>query len=67
MADRFLNSDTLWGVCIGALIIAGIASFAERRRNKRADLDKVGFMPWPLIMILAMLSSAVCAAYALKI
>jgi DMSO reductase anchor subunit len=62
-----LNITTFWGASIGALIIAAVASFADRRRSKRKNLDKVGFMPWPLIMILAMLTSAVFAAYALKL
>lgn len=57
--------ETLWIGCVGALAVAGISNWAERRRNRRVDMDAVGFMPWPLIMILALLMSAVCAAFAL--
>jgi hypothetical protein len=52
-----------------ALVAAGMAitaSFADRRRNKRANLDQVGFMPWPLIVVMSSLTFAVSAAFALK-
>jgi hypothetical protein len=55
-----------WGICGAAVAVAALASYADRRRARRSDPDKVGFMPWPLIMILAMLSAAVLAALALK-
>ncbi len=57
---------SLWGGCVAALAFAGIAIYADRRRSNRADLDKVGFMPWPLILILALLGAAVLASLALK-
>lgn len=57
----------IWGGCAGAVGVAALSSLADRRRNKRSDPDKVGFMPWPLIMILAMITATVFAALALKI
>lgn len=59
--------DTLWIGCLSALAVAGLSNWAERRRHQRADMDAVGFMPWPLIMILAMLMAAICAAFALHL
>ena len=56
-----------WGACGGAVALAAVASLADRRRNNRRNLDAVGFMPWPLIMIFAMISAAVLAAIALKV
>jgi putative copper export protein len=56
---------TLWIGCLGALVLAGVSNWAERRRARRANIDAVGFMPWPLIMLLALLFSAICAALAL--
>jgi hypothetical protein len=43
------------------------SALADRRRSRRSNLDKVGFMPWPMIMILAMIAAAAFAAFALKI
>jgi hypothetical protein len=57
---------SLWTGCAAAVALAGIASFAERRRNRRADLDRVGFMPWPLVSVLAIMAAVVLAALALK-
>ena len=55
-----------WSICAAAIGVAAFASYADRRRARRRNLDKVGFMPWPLIMIIAMLAAAVLAALALK-
>ncbi len=56
---------TLWTGCATALALAGLSAWADRRRTRRTNLDAVGFMPWPLIMILSMLASAAFAAIAL--
>lgn len=56
----------LWSGCAAALAVAGLANLAERRRAKRRDLDRVGFMPWPLITVLAMMVALACAAIAIK-
>lgn len=47
--------------------LAGLSAWADRRRARRTNLDAVGFMPWPLVMILAIIVAAVCAALALQI
>ncbi|MFM9852578.1 MAG: hypothetical protein ACKVOJ_07230 [Sphingomonadaceae bacterium] len=51
---------------MGALGIAGTATLADRRRARRSDPDAVGFMPWPLILILSMILALMCAAIALR-
>lgn len=51
---------------MAALAVAGIASWADRRRVKRRDLDAVGLVPWPLVLLAAILTAAVLAAIALK-
>lgn len=56
----------LWIATLAALGLAALAGVADRRRNERDDLDRVGFMPWPLILILALLAAAVLAALALQ-
>jgi hypothetical protein len=72
--DRELNAlqasllaqTGLWGVCAAAVGVAALSIFADRRRNNRSDPDDVGFMPWPLILILSLLAAALSAAVALK-
>ena len=56
---------TLWTGCGVTLALAVVSTWAERRRARRTNLDDVGFMPWPLILILALLMSAIFAALAL--
>jgi hypothetical protein len=56
----------LWGGCAAAIALAGVSMLAERRRDRRTNPDRVGFMPWTLILIFSILSAAVLAALALK-
>jgi hypothetical protein len=56
----------LWGWCAGAVAIAGIAALGDRRRRNRKHLDQVGFMPWPLILVLALLTAVTLAAVGLR-
>jgi hypothetical protein len=49
-----------------AALVALIAGLAERRRMNRKDIEKVGFMPWPLIMMMSLLLAVVAIGLALK-
>ena len=56
----------LW-IGVGAMVaLAGVSGVAEWRRGKRRDLDKVGWVPWTLIQVMATLLAIVGAAFALK-
>lgn len=50
---------------VAAVLIGTFATFAERRRARRTDLDRVGFMPWPLIVVLATLIALFAFAIAI--
>ncbi len=39
----------LWGIAL--LIIAVVALFGERRRMKRARIDRIGWVPWTNIFM----------------
>ena len=47
-----------------AALLALAASIAEWRRNRRPNLDRVGWMPWQLITILAFFGAIGLAAAA---
>jgi hypothetical protein len=42
--------------------LAALATWADHRRANRRDIDKPGWVPWQLIIILAMISAVVCGA-----
>ena len=56
----------LWTLAAAALALAALAALAERRRARRRDLDRPGFMPWALIQLLAGIGAVAAAALALK-
>jgi hypothetical protein len=51
------------GLALGVLVVAILG---ERRRMRRTNLERVGFMPWPLITVLASLLFAVFAGMAVR-
>jgi hypothetical protein len=60
-------SNHLWtGAAILSAIIVLVSSLADRRRNRRRDINAVGFMPWTFITVLSLLATVVAAALALK-
>jgi hypothetical protein len=57
----------LWGGAAAAVVVAITSAFGERRRSRRRDMDQVGFMPWTLIQVLAMLLAVILASVALNL
>jgi hypothetical protein len=56
----------LWMVSAAAAAMVLAAGIADRRRMRRRDLDRVGWAPWPLIQLVAMIAAIIAAALALK-
>lgn len=50
---------------LSAFVVVGSA-VADRRRTRRKDIEAVGFMPWPLITVIAVVVTILSAALALK-
>jgi len=46
--------------------LAGTAAIADARRMRRRDFDRVGFMPWSLILILSLIVAVFATALTLK-
>jgi hypothetical protein len=62
-----LTADQLLWIAAAALLaLAMLATFAEHRRGRRRNLDKVGIMPWNLIQVIAFLGAIAAAGVALK-
>jgi hypothetical protein len=55
-----------WTAAAGLFLLAAYAAWAEHRRTRRRHLDRVGWVPWNLIQVLAFLGSVVALALALK-
>jgi len=47
------------------LVLAAISGLGEARRRRRRDFDRVGFMPWAMIQVLALLLAVVLASAAM--
>lgn len=44
-----------------------VSGVGESRRRRRRDLDRVGFMPWTLLQVLAALGAVILVSVALNI
>ena len=55
----------LIGGAIALLGIAGWAVLADRRRANRANPDRVGWISWPLVLVLALIGALMFAILAI--
>jgi hypothetical protein len=59
--------DHFWTfVAIVSALITALCMFADHRRHRRADLEKVGFMPWTGLSLFATLATVLAIALAIK-
>jgi len=49
------------------IVIAGFAGWMDRRRSNRNHLDRVGWVNWPLVMILALIGAVMLGILATKL
>jgi hypothetical protein len=65
--DGLYWSNHFWtGISVLSAILVLISSLADRRRHRRTNIDNVGFMPWTAITVIAVLSTVLSAALAIK-
>jgi hypothetical protein len=62
--DVYTATQILWALSAFFAAIAALAAWRDHARAKRRDIDKVGWMPWSLILVMAMLLAVVCGALA---
>jgi uncharacterized membrane protein len=60
------TQDMLWTVAAAALVLAAVAAFLEHRRQKRRNLDQVGWVPWNFIQVIAAMVAILAAILAMK-
>jgi hypothetical protein len=60
-----MNHAALWVSAAASACLAALAAFADRKRSRRSDLDRVGWAPWPLLLVLALLAAATLTGLAL--
>ncbi len=56
----------LWTIAGVAAMLFAVSVLAERRRTLRRDPDRVGWMPWTLVQLIAVLVMVFGVAMALK-
>jgi hypothetical protein len=59
--------DAAWpwlAVTLAAIMLAAVAGLRERRRKRRVDPDRVGWIDWPTVQMLALIAAAVSAIIA---
>jgi hypothetical protein len=63
--DDLEPSQILWAAAAFFCALAALATWRDHQRAKRRDIDKVGWVPWSLVLVLAMLLAVVCGALAI--
>ena len=56
----------LWWAAGAAALVAALASWAERRHANRADLDRVGWVPWRGLSFLFFAGAVLALAFAVR-
>jgi hypothetical protein len=56
----------LWAASGAAALVSAGSALADRARMRRRNLDSPGWVPWPTIQLLAMITAVVAAALAIK-
>ncbi|MEP9359495.1 hypothetical protein [Sphingomonas sp. KR3-1] len=57
----------LWLGAAGAAVVAVVSGLGEHRRRKRKRIDDVGYVPWSLIQVMAMLFAVILVSVALNL
>jgi hypothetical protein len=62
-----MNPDEILGLAaLTAALVAVIAWIADRRRMRRRNLDRVGWVPWTSLFFWALMATVILLALAIK-
>jgi hypothetical protein len=56
-----------WIAAAACVLVAMACGFGEHRRRNRADLDRVGFVPWLTIQLTAIVAAILLASVAMHV
>lgn len=56
------SSAFFWLLAAAFAALALLAGWRDHARGRRRNLDNPGWVPWQLILVLAMMASVVCVA-----
>jgi hypothetical protein len=62
MMDDLDPNQLLWTLAALFGAVAALAAWRDHARAKRRDVDRVGWVPWQLVLVLAMMLAVVCGA-----
>ncbi|MGZ8285154.1 MAG: hypothetical protein ACXW27_04520 [Allosphingosinicella sp.] len=60
-------STFFWPAAAAFAALAVLAGWVDHRRAKRRDVDKPGWVPWQLVLVLAMMAAVVCVALGIMV
>ncbi|TKD52159.1 hypothetical protein FBR43_07770 [Sphingomonas baiyangensis] len=66
MQQAIWPQQPLWGAVVALLVVAVASGWADRRRAKRDDWNRVGLLPLPLVHMLALIGAFLLALLALR-
>ncbi|HEV2080694.1 MAG TPA: hypothetical protein VGR19_12490 [Allosphingosinicella sp.] len=61
-----MTQDELWMLAGAAAVLAAVSAAADWRRERRRELDRVGWVPWGMLQFAGLLGAVVAAALAVK-
>jgi uncharacterized membrane protein YidH (DUF202 family) len=65
--DDYTAAQLLWAAAAFFAALAALAGWRDHKRAGRRDIDRPGWVPWSLVLVLAMLLAVVCGALAVMV
>jgi uncharacterized membrane protein YidH (DUF202 family) len=65
--DDYTATQLLWALAGLFAAFAALAAWRDHARAKRRDIDRPGWVPWQLVLVLSLLLAVVCGALAVMV
>ena len=63
----YTATQLLWAAAALFAALAALAAWRDHARARRRELDKPGWVPWQLLLVLGLLLAVVCGALAILV